>query len=235
MSEYVTFLTGDYKIFQDDDKYLFSADSVLLANLSSVGGQDTVVDLGTGSGVLATLLVVKKGAKKVVGVEIDGDVCDMARRSVKMNKLEDKIEILQGDVRHIGNVVKKESFDKAICNPPYYFNSDGTNAVNGRAVARKECEASLDDFISASAYALKNGGDLFVSYKFDRLCDLFVSLRGHGLEPKKIFLVYPKLSKGVDTVIVSARKGGKTGLMSEALVVMDEDGRYTPEVKKLYD
>ncbi len=235
MSEYVTFLTGDYKILQDDDKYLFSADSVLLANLSSVGCQDTVVDLGTGSGVLATLLVVKKNAKKVVGVEIDSAVCDMARRSVGMNRLEDKIEILHGDVRKISEVVKKESFDKAICNPPYYFGADGTEGYGTKAVARKELEATLDDFISAASYSLKNGGDLFVSYKFDRLCDLFVSLRGHGLEPKKIVLVYPKLSKGVDTVIVSARKGGKTGLVPETLVVMDEDGRYTPEVKKLYD
>ncbi len=235
MSEFVTFLTGDYKILQDDDKYLFSADSVLLANLSSVGANDCVIDLGTGSGVLATLLAVKKNAKRIVGVELDGGVCDMARRSVKMNRLENKIEILQGDVREISAVVKSGEFDKAICNPPYYFSSDGTDNVGVRAKARKECEATLDDFISASAYALKNGGDLFVSYKFDRLCDLFVSLRTHGLEPKKIVLVYPKLSKGVDTVLVSARKGGKTGLVPETLVVMDEEGRYTPEVRKLYD
>lgn len=235
MSEFVTFLTGDYKVIQDDDKYLFSADSVLLANLSSIGGSDSVIELGAGSGVISILVAVKKNAKKVVGIEIDSATCDMARRSVKMNKLDDKIEMICGDVKNLSSFVASGSFDKAIMNPPYFSPNDGTSGGGVKASARKECEGTLEDFVGAAACALKNGGDLFLSYKFDRLCDLFVVLRRHGLEPKRIYLVYPKLSKGVDTVIVSARKGGKVGLIPETLVVMDEEGRYTPDVKKLYD
>ena len=124
MSEFVTFLTDDYKVLQDDDGYLFSADSVLLANLAKIGKDDTVLDLGSGSGVMSILLSVKKGAKKVVGVEIDSCTADMSRRSVKMNRLDDKIEIVPGDVKDVKALLTAGSFDKAICNPPYFGGDD---------------------------------------------------------------------------------------------------------------
>lgn len=235
MSEFVTFLTGDYKVLQDDEGYLFSADSVLLANLAKIGSEDSVIDLGTGSGVLAILTAVKKGAKGVVGVEIDPATADMARRSVKMNKLDDKISILTGDVKDIKNLVRAGEFDKAICNPPYFTADDGFGTVGAKATARKQGENSVEHFVRAGAYALKNGGDFFVVYKADRLVEIVTALHQNGLEPKHITYIYPKLSKGVDTVIISARKGGKTGLTSSTLILMDEDGRYLDKVKELYN
>lgn len=234
MSEFVTFLTDDYKVLQDDDGYLFSADSVLLANLAKIGKDDTVLDLGSGSGVMSILLSVKKGAKKVVGVEIDSCTADMSRRSVKMNRLDDKIEIVPGDVKDVKALLTAGSFDKAICNPPYFGGDDGLEKTSQRAVARKQGDCTLNDFVFAASYALKNGGDFFIVYKADRLVELITTLHQNGLEPKHITYVYPKLSKGVDTVIISAKKGGKLGLQSSTLILMDEEGKYTEKVKELY-
>ena len=234
MSEFVTFLTDDYKVLQDDDGYLFSADSVLLANLAKIGKDDTVLDLGSGSGVMSILLSVKKGAKKVVGVEIDSCTADMSRRSVKMNHLDDKIEIVTGDVKDVKALLTAGSFDKAICNPPYFGGDDGLEKTSQRAVARKQGDCSLNDFVFAASYALKNGGDFFIVYKADRLVELITTLHQNGLEPKHVTYVYPKLSKGVDTVIISAKKGGKLGLQSSTLILMDEEGKYTEKVKELY-
>lgn len=235
MSEFVTFLTGDYKVLQDDDGYLFSADSVLLANLAKIGVEDSVIDLGTGSGVLAILTAVKKGAKRVVGVEIDSATADMARRSVKMNKLDDKISIITGDVKCIKDFVRAGEFDKAICNPPYFSADDGFGTEGVKATARKQGDNTIDHFVKAGAYALKNGGDFFVVYKADRLVEIVTALHENGLEPKHITYIYPKLSKGVDTVIISAKKGGKTGLQSSTLILMDEEGKYLDKVKELYN
>jgi tRNA1(Val) A37 N6-methylase TrmN6 len=235
MSEFVTFLTGDYKVLQDDNGYLFSADSVLLANLAKIGSDDSLIDLGTGSGVLAILATVKKGAKRTVGIEIDSATADMARRSVKMNNLDDKITIVNGDVKDIKDYVRAGEFDKAICNPPYFSAEDGFGTIGAKATARKQGQNTIDAFVEAGAYALKNGGDFFVVYKADRLVELIVALTKNGLEPKHITYIYPKLSKGVDTVIISARKGGKTGLQSSTLILMDEDGKYFDQVKELYN
>ena len=235
MSEFVTFLTGDYVVIQNDDGYLFSADSVLLVNLAKIGAEDKVIDLGTGCGVMAILTAVKKRAKKVVGIEIDKDVVDMAKRSVKRNNLEDRVEILCADVKDLKGAVDGGTYDKAICNPPYFSSDDGTLQKGTKAQARKWIDTTLDDFVKGAKYALKNGGDLYVIYKADRLVELVCSLHQNGLEPKHITYVYPKLSKGVDTVIVSAKKGGKTGLISSTLILMDEDGKYTDKVKELYN
>ena len=234
MSEFVTFLTDDYKVLQDDDGYLFSADSVLLANLAKIGKDDTVLDLGSGSGVMSILLSVKKGAKKVVGVEIDSCTADMSRRSVKMNHLDDKIQIVTGDVKDVKALLPAGGFDKAICNPPYFGGDDGLEKTSQRAVARKQGNCTLNDFVFAASYALKNGGDFFIVYKADRLVELITTLHQNGLEPKHVTYVYPKLSKGVDTVIISAKKGGKLGLQSSTLILMDEEGKYTEKVKELY-
>lgn len=232
MSEFLTFLSGDYKLIQDDEEYCFSADSVLLANLACIGTNDNVIDLGSGSGVISTLVAVKKNARRVVGIELNPRTVELSKKSSKMNKLTDRQTFICGDVKKIGDYVSAGEFDKAVCNPPYFV--PDTQVSSGRKTARSEAEGGLNDFISAAAYALKNGGDLFISYKLARLCDLICALRENGLEPKHVTFVYPKFSKGADVVIVSAKKGGKCGLLSDTLIIMDEEGRYTPRVKELY-
>lgn len=234
MANFITFLgIDDYKLLQDDKGYLFSADSVLLSNLVKIGADDRVLDLGTGCGVIATLIAIKKKPKKAVGIELNADACALAKKNVEMNKLTDRIEIIEGDVRKIRDLIKAESFEKVICNPPY-FDAEESGSKTQRATSRAQSEGSIDDFVKAAAYALAFGGDFSIIYPASKITDLFCALRTNNLEPKKAVLIYPKLSKGVDTVIVTARKGGKCGISCETLIVMDEEGNYSEKVKELY-
>lgn len=236
MSEYITDLNiGGYKILQDTDGYSFSQDSVLLANLCFIKPGEAVLDLGTGCGIIATLIAVKKNPERVCGIEILPFAANMAERSVRLNNLEDKIKIICGDVRDTADLVGHGAFDKVVCNPPYFDTPSGVSGQNSpRILARTESTASLEDFIIAAKIALKYGGDFYIIQKFNRLCDLIVLLRKHGLEPKHAILVYPKLSAGADVVILRARKGGKSGMRSETLIVMDEENNYTERIKELY-
>lgn len=232
MSRYLTTLgIGDYAVYQDTDDYAFSQDSVFLASLAKISSNDSVLDLGTGCGILATLAIVKKGAKKAVGIEVQPSVADMAKASVEFNGLSDKINIIEGDVRDVKTLVKAESFDKVLCNPPYFSSGKQVTLKNA---SRIENKGTLEDFIIAGAYSLRFGADMWIVIKQDRLATLFFLLKKYNLEPKEMTLVYPKLSSGVDVVIVKARKGAKEGLVTSDLIVMDENGNYTDSYKELY-
>lgn len=234
MSVYHTSLDiDDYFVLQDDEDYAFSQDSVLLANLAKLCDTDKVLDLGCGSGILSILAIVKKHVKHVLGIEVQPRVANMAKESAKLNGLEDKFEVVCEDVKNIRNVVSAESFDKVICNPPYFANTFNT-PVCEKEISRRETTASLDDFIHAGAYALKFGGDMWLISKADRLAECMYSLSSHNLQPKELTLVYPKLSRGVDVTIIKARKGAKPGLVCNTFIAMNEDGEYTDEYKELY-
>ena len=233
MSEYETRLDiDDYIIVQDTDDYGFSQDSVILANLADIGKNDVVLDIGCGTSILSTLAIVKKGVKSAVGIDVQKHACDLARKSVQINGLLDKLQIIDGDVRDIKNLVKAESFDAVLCNPPY-FRSGASENVKG--VSRTESGADIADFVKGAAWALRFGGDLYIVYKADRLASLFTALANCNLAPKEMTVVFPKLSTGGDVVIVKARKGAKEGLKIKSLVVKDEDGKDTIEFKELYD
>lgn len=232
MSIYSTSLgIDDYVILQDTDDYAFSQDSVFLANTAKIGRDDKVLDLGCGCGILATLALVKKHAKYALGIEIQPSTCDMARKSATLNRLQDKFEIVNGDVKDIKSLVKAESFDKVLCNPPY-FQGEQTTKKN---LSRLESTASLCDFVSAASYALRFGGDAWFVCKISRLAQLLSDMTRAHLEPKEMTIVYPKLSSGADIVIVKGRKGGKVGLETHTLIVMDEQGNYTKSFKELYE
>ncbi len=225
---------GDYVILQDTDDYAFSQDSVFLVNLSNVKEGDKVLDLGCGCGVLATLAVVKKGAGMAMGIETQDNIAKMARESVRLNNLQDKIEIINNDVLHTCDYVCAGSFDKVLCNPPYYPNEDD-RVLKGKDISRIESGYGIRTFINATSYALKNGGDLWISYKANRLATLLHSLKEHNLEPKEMTLIYPTPSKDVDIVIIKARKGAKEGLIIKNFLVKDKDGNYTNQYKELYN
>ena len=196
MSEYLTDLgIKDYKLIQDTDDYAFSQDSVFLANMAKLGGKDSVLDLGCGSGILATLALIKKGVKKAVGIEIKETACDMARRSAEMNGLD--FEVINCDVKDIASQIRAESFDKVLCNPPY-FSASSPAAKDGKGQARSESTATLEDFIHAAGYSLKFGGDLWIVIKTTRLQKLFFALERNNLAAKEMILIYPKLSRGAE-------------------------------------
>ncbi len=221
----------DYVILQDTDDYAFSQDSVFLANTAKINCRDSVLDLGCGTGILATLALVKKNAKCAVGIEIQQNVASLAEQSAKLNGIDDKLKIVVGDVKDIRSLVKAESFDKVLCNPPY-FQGEQKTAKN---LSRIEGDANIFDFAHAASYALRFGGDAWFVSKIDKLSPLVCALVKFNLEPKEMTIVYPKFSAGADIVIVKARKGGKVGLETHTLVVCDEDGNYTSEYKEMYN
>ena len=232
MAKYATRLDiDDYIVLQDDCDYGFSQDSVILANVAEIKQNDVVLDVGCGTGILATLALVKKHARKAVGLEVQPRLCDLAREGACINGLQDRLEIVNGDVKDVKNLVGAGQFDKVLCNPPY-FSQGASDGVKG--VSRTESSATLFDFVKAAAWALRFGGDLYIAYKADKLCSLLSALCENTLMPKEITLVYPKLSKGADVAIVKARKGAKEGLKIKALVVKNEDGTDTNEFKELY-
>lgn len=231
MSIYPTSLDIDeYMILQDTDDYAFSQDSVFLANSAKIRRGDRVLDLGCGTGILATLALVKKHAALAVGIELQPSVAELARESAKLNRLDDRLQISTGDVKDIKTLVTAESFDIVLCNPPYF---EG-NQVTKKNLSRIESSASLVDFAYAASYALRFGGDAWFVSKIDRLSPLMCALVKTRLEPKEMSIVYPKLSTGADIVIIKARKGGKVGLQTHTVIVMDEDGNYTKTYKDMY-
>ena len=220
----------DYVILQNTDDYAFSQDSVFLANTAKIDKNDKVLDLGCGSGILATLALIKKHAALAVGIELQHDVADMARQSAKINRLDDKLTIVDGDVKDVKNLVKAESFDIVLCNPPYFQGEQSTK----KNLSRAESTATLADFVYAASYALKFGGDAWFVSKIDRLSPLICELSKRNLEPKEMTIVYPKLSTDVDIVIIKGRKGGKVGLLTHTLIVADEKGNNTEAYKEMY-
>lgn len=250
MARYATDLgIGDYIVFQDTDDYAFSQDSVFLANMAKLSPSDAVLDLGCGSGILSTLALVKKHVKKAVGIELQPRVADMARDSAIQNGLQDKFEVICADVKDIRSILKAESFDKVLCNPPYFTNSGNSgqksvsveendtlniNAKTEKSVSRTESTATLDDFVKGASYALRFGGDAWFVIKADRMASLIYSLKSYNLEPKEATLIYPKPTSDVDVVIIKARKGAKEGLKISPFFVTDDNGEYTDKYKETY-
>lgn len=250
MARYATDLgIDDYIVFQDTDDYAFSQDSVFLANMAKLSPSDTVLDLGCGSGILSTLALVKKHVKKAVGIELQPRVADMARDSAIQNGLQDKFDVICADVKDIRSILKAESFDKVLCNPPYFTNSGNSgqksvpdeendalniNARTEKSVSRTESTATLDDFVKGASYALRFGGDAWFVIKADRMASLIYSLKSCNLEPKEATLIYPKPTSDVDVVIIKARKGAKEGLKISSFFVTDDNGEYTDKYKETY-
>ena len=250
MARYATDLgIGDYIVFQDTDDYAFSQDSVFLANMAKLSPSDAVLDLGCGSGILSTLALVKKHVKKAVGIELQPRVADMARDSAIQNRLQDKFEVTCADVKDIRSILKAESFDKVLCNPPYFTNSGNSgqksvsdeendalniNAKIEKSVSRTESTATLDDFVKGASYALRFGGDAWFVIKADRVASLIYSLKSYNLEPKEATLIYPKPTSDVDVAIIKARKGAKEGLKISPFFVTDDNGEYTDKYKETY-
>lgn len=250
MARYATDLgIDDYIVFQDTDDYAFSQDSVFLANMAKLSPSDAVLDLGCGSGILSTLALVKKHVKKAVGIELQPRVADMARDSAIQNGLQDKFDVICADVKDIRSILKAESFDKVLCNPPYFTNSGNSgqksvsdegndtlnvNAKTEKSVSRTESTATLDDFVKGASYALRFGGDAWFVIKADRMASLIYSLKSYNLEPKEATLIYPKPTSDVDVVIIKARKGAKEGLKISPFFVTDDNGEYTDKYKETY-
>ena len=222
-------------IIQSPDKFCFGMDAVLLSGFAYAKKGHRVIDLGTGTGILPLLLWAKTEGEHFIGLEIQEESADMARRSVAGNNIAN-IEIVDGDIKSADKLFKRQSFDVVTSNPPYMINEHGiTNPDAPKQIARHEILCTLEDVVKAAAYLLKSNGKFFMVHRPFRLPEAFENLRKYRLEPKRMRLVYPQIDKEPNMVLVEAVKYGKPRLIVEKpLIVYDKDMKYTEEMMRDY-
>lgn len=225
------------KIIQDTEGFCFGIDSILLSDFAKDIKQDSqVIDLGTGTGIIATLLCKKTKLKRIIGIEIQTQIAQMAEQSIKLNKLEDKFQIINTDIKNIETILPPQSFDAIVTNPPYKKKQTGlTNNNQKQLISRHETTATLEDFIKISNRMLKDKGNLYMVHRPDRLVDIIEILRKNKMEPKKIKFIHPNIEKEPNLVLIKATKNAKPFLKIEKpLYVYKENGEYTNEILKIY-
>ncbi len=225
-------------IYQDNDYFLFSLDSVLLANFVTLKLTDKkIIDLCSGNGPVPMLMSFRTKAR-IFGVEIQKYICDMAVDSIEENNLANQIEMINDDVNNMKSRFSAESFDAVTCNPPYfkYKDSSLTNKNNGKTIARHEVLIKLDEIVSMASYLLKNGGTFALVHTPDRLIEIIELMKKNNIEPKKMQLVYPKKDKNANMLLIEGTKNGRMGLkILNPLIVHNDDDTYTCAVKKMFE
>lgn len=226
------------KIIQNKNGFCFGIDSVLLSDFAKdIPNHSTVLDLGTGTGILGILLCSKTKLSKVYGVEIQEEVSEMAKRSIILNNLKDKFEIITDNIKNLGEYFENNSFDAIVSNPPYKKDNSGIrNESEIKLISRHEVTASLEDFICVSSKLLKNNCSLYMVHRPERLADLFYLLKKYHLEPKKLRMVQSYNNSKPKLVLVKATKNAKSFLnIDNPLIIYHHDGTYTNEILKIYN
>lgn len=225
-----------YRIIQNPEKFCFGMDAVLLSGFAKAKEGDKLLDLGTGTGIIPLLLEAKTEAAHICGLEIQTESADMARRSVALNHLENKITIIEGDIKGADQLFSAASFDVITCNPPYMIGQHGQqNPDAPKAIARHEILCTLEDVLRVTAKLLKPGGNFYMVHRPFRLAEIMTLLVQYRLEPKRMQLVYPFVDKEPNMVLLEANRGGKSRMTVEKpLIVYESKGVYTPEIYDIY-
>ena len=225
-----------YQIIQNSHKFCFGMDAVLLSGFARVRQGERALDLGTGTGIIPILLRGKTEGREFVGLEIQEESADMARRSVAYNHLEDSISIVTGDIKEAAALFGAASFDVVTCNPPYMTGSHGlVNTELPKAIARHEILCSLEDVVRETAKVLRPGGRFYLVHRPFRLAEILSMLVQYRLEPKRMRLVYPFVDKEPNMVLIEALQGGRSRITVEKpLIVYKEQGVYTDEIYDIY-
>ena len=226
------------KIIQNKNGFCFGIDSILLSDFAKeIKDNTTVVDLGTGTGIISILLCGKTNLKNIIGIEIQKEVYEMANKTIKLNKLEDKFKIINENILNLNNIFEKNSIDVIVTNPPYKKKDTGIiNENEKKLISRHEITADLEDFIRVSKDLLKAKGEFYMVHRPERLVDILSLMREYKIEPKKIRMVYSNKNKEPKLVLIKGVKNAKSFLKIEKnLYIYDEEGEYTEEIKKIYN
>jgi tRNA1(Val) A37 N6-methylase TrmN6 len=223
---------GKLRIFQSRTGYRFSLDALLLAHFVTIKGREKIVDLGTGNGVIPLVLATLHRSAILTGVELQPAMIERARRNVQLNSLERRIQILSGDVRTGEHIAAAESFDVAVCNPPYRKPGSGRISPNDeRQIARHETRGDLGDFLRTGAFLLRPKGRLAIVYSAGRSIDLLSAMREARIEPKRMRIVHSFAGVEASLVLVEGVKGGRSGVEVLAPLTVYRRGKeYTEEV-----
>lgn len=225
----------DLYIVQDTDMFKFSLDSALLPNFVTVNLKTKeILDIGCGNAPIP-LILSRRTKANITGVEIQKDVYEMALESVKINKLENQINIINGDINEIYNTLNKK-YDIITCNPPYFkvTASSNTNDSSYKTIARHEVKLNLENLIKISKTLLKTNGTLAIVHRPERLVDILTFMRQNNIEPKKIQFVYPKKGSEANVLLIEGTLNGSVGLKVLDPLYVYDDGKYTKEVEKYF-
>lgn len=225
-----------YQIIQDPGRFCFGMDAVLLSGFAQVKPGEKALDLGTGTGIIPILLEAKTEGDHFTGLEIQPESADMARRSVALNHLEGRIDIVTGDIKEASKLFGASSFEVVTTNPPYMIGKHGIqNPEDAKAIARHEILCELEDVIRESARLLKPQGRFYMVHRPFRLAEIFSKMVEYHIEPKRMKLVYPFVDKEPNMVLIEGLRGGKPRMTVEKpLIVYKEQGVYTDEIYDIY-
>lgn len=228
---------NNLKIYQNTNMFSFSLDSVLLARFVIINKNvKKILDIGTGNAPIPLILSTLTNAK-IVAIEIQKDVYDLARKNVIYNHLQDRIDLINGDINEQVKTWNTEMFDIITCNPPFFKVTENVklNESEYKKIARHEIKLTLEQIIKISKKLLKNNGSLNIVHRPERLIEIITLMKNNGIEPKRIKLIYPKTGENANILLIEGVKMGKSGLKIEPpLIVHNIDGSYTDEVINLF-
>ena len=225
-----------YMLIQKQKGFKFGMDSVLLADFAGIKEKDTVVDLGTGNGILPLLLRGRNKGEKYYAIELQQDSAELAKRNMELNHLSDVVNVIHANAKDAGRFISPCSIDAVICNPPYGHPSASlVSPVNERAIARSQNDDTLNCFFSGAFQILKGKGKFCIVYPVQQMLYIMKKLQDYHLEPKRFRLVYPNEQKNANLVLIEAVKDAKPTLHSlPPLIIYQKDGSLTNELKSVY-
>ncbi len=226
------------KIIQNKNGFCFGIDSVLLSDYAkNIRNNSTVIDIGTGTGIISLLLCKKTKLNKIYGIEIQEEVAEMAKRSVELNNLEDKIEIINTNIKNIFEILEKNKYDVIVTNPPYKKAETGIKSKDYRnLISRHEVECTLEDIVEKSSKLLKDKGEFYMVHRAERLVDIMCIFRKYKIEPKNIRFVHSKINTEPTLILLRGVKNAKEFLkIDKPLIIYKEDGEYTDEILEIYN
>ncbi len=225
-----------YKIIQNTEGFCFGMDAVLLSGFAKVKEDETHLDLGTGTGIIPILLEAKGMGKSYMGLEIQETFVDMANRSVVMNKIDDKVTIIHGDIKEADKLLPLSSFNVITTNPPYMDSGKGlVNPESMKAIARHEILCTLEDVIKSASRLVTVSGRFYIIHRPHRLIDIIELLRRYNMEPKRLRMVHSYIHKDATMVLIEAVRNGKPMIKVESpLIIYKAINEYTDEIKQIY-
>jgi len=231
-----TLKVSGFKVIQEEKRFCFGIDAMLLADFAKIRRNEKISDLGTGTGIIPILLSAKNNTIHIDALEIQPESADMARRSVKLNGLEDRINIVEGDIKKASEYFEKNTYDVVTSNPPYMIAEHGEgNGNDEKTIARHEVLCNLDDVVRSASELLKSQGRFYMIHKPFRLAEIMSVMMKYKLEPKRMRLCYPYVDKEPTMVLIEGVKCAKSRITVEApLIVYEKTGDYTKEIQEIY-